>query len=215
MLNKTRAIVSDIPGTTRDYIEDGMLINNVAIKLIDTAGLRKTSDYVEAEGIKLVYDKISEANLVVFLRDITENTEQSLKLYNNIKEKYNDQTFLLVNNKSDLIKNSSFHDNNHNCINISAKNPTDIEKLKSVIWDIANNCVDKDEDILLNQRQFILLSNVLQAVNSAIDGLEKNMSNEFIAIDIKNAAENLGAVSGRQWNEEVLNSIFSKFYIGK
>lgn len=215
LLNKTRAIVSDIPGTTRDYIEDGMLINNVAIKLIDTAGLRKTSDYVEAEGIKLVYDKISEANLVVFLRDITENTEQSLKLYNNIKEKYNDQTFLLVNNKSDLIKNSSFHDNNHNCINISAKNPTDIEKLKSVIWDIANNCVDKDEDILLNQRQFILLSNVLQAVNSAIDGLEKNMSNEFIAIDIKNAAENLGAVSGRQWNEEVLNSIFSKFCIGK
>ena len=87
--------------------------------------------------------------------------------------------------------------------------------MKSVIWDIANNCVDKDEDILLNQRQFILLSNVLQAVNSAIDGLEKNMSNEFIAIDIKNAAENLGAVSGRQWNEEVLNSIFSKFCIGK
>ena len=221
MLNKNRAIVTDIPGTTRDYIEDVMFIDNVAIKLIDTAGLRKTVDYIEAEGIKLVYNKLDEANLIIFLRDITENNkDKELKLFNSIKEKYKNQKFLLVNNKIDLIvnkNNNSLTKLNDDCnvVNISAKNKKDIDKLKSIIIEIANNCVEIEEDILLNQRQFLLLNQTIKSVDSAINGLKNNISNEFIAIDIRNAANALGAVAGKNWNEEVLNSIFSKFCIGK
>ncbi len=221
MLNKNRAIVTDIPGTTRDYIEDVMFIDNVAIKLIDTAGLRKTDDYIEAEGIKLVYNKLDEANLIIFLRDITENNkDKELKLFNSIKEKYKNQKFLLVNNKIDLIvnkNNNSLIKLNDDCnvVNISAKNKKDIDKLKSIIIEIANNCVEIEEDILLNQRQFLLLNQTIKSVDSAINGLKNNISNEFIAIDIRNAANALGAVAGKNWNEEVLNSIFSKFCIGK
>ena len=221
MLNKNRAIVTDIPGTTRDYIEDVMFIDNVAIKLIDTAGLRKTDDYIEAEGIKLVYNKLDEANLIIFLRDITENNkDKELKLFNSIKEKYKNQKFLLVNNKIDLIvnkNNNSLTKLNDDCnvVNISAKNKKDIDKLKSIIIEIANNCVEIEEDILLNQRQFLLLNQTIKSVDSAINGLKNNISNEFIAIDIRNAANALGAVAGKNWNEEVLNSIFSKFCIGK
>ncbi len=210
LLNRDRALVSNIPGTTRDYLEEPIIINDIAVKLIDTAGLRETQDEIESEGIKLVYGKLEEANLVIFLRDITDTKNNIETIYKELKEKYPNQKFMLVNNKCDLLDKNIAEG-----INISAKNKEDIEKIKTEIAGIMKECINVENDILLNQRQYHLLADAIKYLETALADLAAGISSEFLSPSIRAAGNAIGGISGETWNEEVLNSIFSNFCIGK
>lgn len=210
ILQKNRAIVSDIEGTTRDYIEEDILLDDIKVRLIDTAGLRETEDTIEIEGIKLVESVLEQANLVLVLNDANNGVKSSDDLFKSLKDKYSNSQFLLVQNKSDLVETQ--HSNN---IYISAKNGDGINEITSIIKQNAKNSTDRVNDVLINKRHADLLRKAASEIQNGIDAIDSNMENEIISIDIRNATNTLGEITGDQWNEEVLAEIFSGFCIGK
>lgn len=209
ILQKNRAIVSDIEGTTRDYIEEDILLGDIKVRLIDTAGLRETEDIIEIAGIKLVESVLEQSNLVIVLNDASRGVAQSDELYRTLKQKYPNSEFTLVQNKSDLIKSKS------EGIFISAKTGEGVEKITDKIRLIAKSSVDRINDVLINKRHADLLRRTSNEIQRGIDAIDANMQNEIIAIDIRNATNTLGEITGDRWNEEVLAEIFSGFCIGK
>lgn len=209
ILQKNRAIVSEIEGTTRDYIEEDILLGDVKVRLIDTAGLRETEDIIEIAGIKLVESVLEQSNLVIVLNDASRGVEQSEELYRTLKQKYPNSEFTLVQNKSDLLESKS------EGIFISAKTGEGVEKITDKIRLIAKSSVDRINDVLINKRHADLLRRTSNEIQRGIDAIDANMQNEIIAIDIRNATNTLGEITGDRWNEEVLAEIFSGFCIGK
>lgn len=212
LLEHKRAIVSEIPGTTRDYLEGSIMLNGISVTLFDTAGIRESDDTVEIEGIKLVDSVISQANLVIVINDITVAKNNSDELFEKLKEKYSDTDFLLIQNKIDLISKEKL---NYEEINISASEGTNIPKLKEIINEYAHKSVSRITDVLINSRHFRLLNEVVKYLDNALDSIQIDMENEIISIDIRRATKILGEITGEEWNEEVLDHIFSRFCIGK
>lgn len=213
LLNKHRAIVSDIAGTTRDYLEEYLYINDIAVKLFDTAGLRDTDDTIEIMGIKLVESVINQSNLLFLLNDITKGEDFSEKLFIELKEKFPNIDIIIVQNKIDSkITNL---DSNTNSIYISAKNNIGISDLKEIIYKKATENIVTQSDVLINQRHYDLLNITIENINRAINSLDIFAENEIIAIDIRNAYRTIGEITGENYNEEVINNIFGAFCIGK
>lgn len=209
ILQKNRAIVSEIEGTTRDYIEEDILLGDIKVRLIDTAGLRETEDIIEIAGIKLVESVLEQSNLVIVLNDASRGVEQSDELYRTLKQKYPNSEFILVQNKCDLL------DKQLDGISISAKTGEGIEQITEKIKSAAKNSIDRINDVLINKRHADLLRRTSDEIQRGIDAIDANMQNEIIAIDIRNATNTLGEITGDRWNEEVLAEIFSGFCIGK
>jgi tRNA modification GTPase len=209
ILQKNRAIVSEIEGTTRDYIEEDILLGDIKVRLIDTAGLRETEDIIEIAGIKLVESVLEQSNLVIVLNDASRGVEQSDELYRTLKQKYPNSEFILVQNKCDLI------DKQLDGVSISAKTGAGIEQITEKIKSAAKNSIDRINDVLINKRHADLLRRTSNEIQRGIDAIDANMQNEIIAIDIRNATNTLGEITGDRWNEEVLAEIFSGFCIGK
>lgn len=209
ILQKNRAIVSEIEGTTRDYIEEDILLGDIKVRLIDTAGLRETEDIIEIAGIKLVESVLEQSNLVIVLNDASRGVEQSDELYRTLKQKYPNSEFILVQNKCDLL------DKQLDGISISAKTGEGIEQITEKIKSAAKNSIDRINDVLINKRHADLLRRTSNEIQRGIDAIDANMQNEIIAIDIRNATNTLGEITGDRWNEEVLAEIFSGFCIGK
>jgi len=209
ILQKNRAIVSEIEGTTRDYIEEDILLGDIKVRLIDTAGLRETEDIIEIAGIKLVESVLEQSNLVIVLNDASRGVEQSDELYRTLKQKYPNSEFILVQNKCDLL------DKQLDGISISAKTGEGIEQITEKIKSAAKNSIDRINDVLINKRHADLLRRSSDEIQRGIDAIDANMQNEIIAIDIRNATNTLGEITGDRWNEEVLAEIFSGFCIGK
>jgi len=208
LLKKGRAIVSDIEGTTRDYLEEYLYINDIPIKIVDTAGLRDTNNIVEIEGIKLVEDVLQQSNLIFVLNDISESKNNSDSLYNSISNKY--ENVYLLQNKIDLITLSNTND-----LFLSAKTGQGISNLKEFIYNNAKISFQRGNDLLLNDRHYYLLNNIIDNLNQALNTLNSEFENEIIAIDLKDAIINIGKITGETWSEEVINNIFSTFCIGK
>jgi len=209
ILQKNRAIVSEIEGTTRDYIEEDILLGDIKVRLIDTAGLRETKDIIEIAGIKLVESVLEQSNLVIVLNDASRGVEQSDELYRTLKQKYPNSEFILVQNKCDLLEKQL------DGISISAKTGEGIEQITEKIKSAAKNNIDRINDVLINKRHADLLRRTSDEIQRGIDAIDANMQNEIIAIDIRNATNTLGEITGDRWNEEVLAEIFSGFCIGK
>jgi len=232
LLNKNRSIVSEIAGTTRDYISEYLILNDIPLKIIDTAGLRETVDTVEIAGIKIAQETLEEANLILFLNDISLGENFSDDLFLEIQNHYPNSDFLLVQNKCDLVypdgiagqaRNDSLMFRHtaldavspENTIYISAKNQNDLEILKNKIGEFAKKATENTNDILLNERQYFKLLEIEKSLLSAKTLLLEDTVSEIISIEIRNAGRLLGELTGETWNEEVLNSIFSRFCIGK
>ena len=213
LINKNRSIVSHIPGTTRDYIEENFIINGITIKLYDTAGLRDSKDIIEIEGIKFVETLIEQSNLIIFLNDIYEGRDHSDVLINKITRKYPKIPIIIVHNKIDLVNDIYFDTDKE--IFISSIKGIGIQNLQNYIYKIAKESADRINDILINQRHISLLELTKISLMDALKSLQYNMENEIIAIDIRKAVKYLGEMTGESWNEEVLYHIFSKFCIGK
>jgi tRNA modification GTPase len=215
LLKKNRAIVSEIPGTTRDYLEEFIYLDDIPIKLIDTAGIRQTTDIIEIEGIKFVESLLEQSNLILVLNDASISMDNSNNLYNELNKRYTSANTLLIQNKIDKIINIGNFEKTENEIYISAKLGTGIDKLTKVISENAIKSISREQDILLNLRHYAILENVKKNLEDALKSINDNMGNEFIAIDIRSALNHLGELTGEVYNEEILNNIFSKFCIGK
>jgi tRNA modification GTPase len=211
LLNRNRAIVSEIAGTTRDYLEETLYINGLPIRLIDTAGIRDSQDIIEIEGIKLVDSVIEQSNLILVLNDASEGLDNSNQLFIKLNEKYPQTQKLIIQNKTDLIGIIE----NNDIIFISAKNKTGIDKLKAFLENEIKQSTERVSDVLINQRHYNKLQDVLQNLIQAKESLLNQMENEIISIDIRYATKLIGEITGEAWNEEVLDLIFSSFCIGK
>ncbi len=223
LLNEERAIVSDIAGTTRDTIEDELVISGIGFRFIDTAGIRETKDYVESIGIQKTFEKIEQAQVVLFLVDSTQLTVDSLDSIKNeveqIKNKYPQKTLLTIFNKMDLMSSeliSTIKSEISNSLFISAKEKTGIEELKNTLLSFVNTgALRNNETIITNTRHYDSLLKALEEIQKVQWGMQQNLSSDLMAIDIRQALYYFGEITGEVTNDELLGNIFANFCIGK
>ena len=223
LLNEERAIVSEIAGTTRDTIEDELVIGGIGFRFIDTAGIRETIDVVESIGIKKTFEKIEQAQVVLFLVDSSQLSDDSLESLKSeieqIKNKYPLKTLLVVFNKMDLmtaelVENINFEISN--ALLISAKNKTGIDDLKNQLLSFVNTgALRNNETIVTNTRHYDSLLKALEEIQKVKFGLNSGIPSDLMAIDIRQALFYFGEITGEVTNDELLGNIFANFCIGK
>ena len=215
LLDYEKAIVTDIPGTTRDIVEGSILINGIVLKIIDTAGIRKTNDLVENIGVEKSIKLIEEADLILFVLNNNEKlSKENLELYEKIKEK----NYLIIINKIDLDNklDVSFFDKNR-YVRISALDDECTEIIKNKISEIFNlaELNNKDLTYLSNARSISLLNQSLDTLYEVKKSLNDNLPIDFIEIDLRSVWNMLGEIIGDSYTDELLDKIFSQFCLGK
>ncbi len=221
LLNEEKAIVSDIAGTTRDAIEDEVIIEGVAFRFIDTAGIRKTEDVVETIGIKKAYEKAENAQLILFLIDAkAKEKENRIAEIETITQRFPNKKLLVVVNKIDLISKEEMdvlHAEIEHLLPLSAKNNIGIEALKEELTSLVNiGALSNNETIVTNSRHFEALNNALIAISSVQKGIDLEISTDLFSIDIRECLRHLGAITGDyDVDKDILGHIFSNFCIGK
>jgi tRNA modification GTPase len=218
LLNEERAIVSDIPGTTRDTIEETLTIGGQLFRFIDTAGIRQhTNDSIEALGIQRTFEKAEKASIILYLFDLTvEDDIDDLIATSHWLQKFQ-KPFLIIGTKNDIAHRSPTQiSGNVLPIHISCKDPADIERIKSIIPDFIQfpSC-EANDVIVTNIRHYEALSRALSAITQVIEGLKNNLSGDFLSQDIRECTHYLGEITGEITTDEVLGNIFEKFCIGK
>ena len=221
LLNEEKAIVSSIPGTTRDYIEDQININGIKCRFIDTAGIRKTEDRIENLGIKKTYETIEEAEIILYLIDKSTLDDKNIDDYiieiDKIKKDFKEKEIVVLINKCD-ISTKILDDNlvSLSALQISAKMGLNIDKLIERISTYMSKLnIDSHNVIVTNSRHLDLLSNTLDEIKKIKLSIKQNISSDLLSIDIKQASYFLGELTGEISNDELLGNIFSKFCIGK
>jgi len=217
LLNEEKAIISEIPGTTRDIIEDTITIGGNLVRFIDTAGLRKTSDKIEKIGINKALKKSKDASIILYIIDLNDTNLDSVE--SELKTKYlNNKNVIIVGNKSDLKVDDEvinyFSSKNH--FIMSGINEKDIHKLNDLISNfISKNLIREDSSIMINERHYSCLNKVKESIENVKKNIANKSNTDLLAMDIKYALNHLGEITGEITNDEILGNIFSKFCIGK
>lgn len=219
LLNEDRAIVSEIPGTTRDTIEEVINIDGILFRLIDTAGIRShASDAIETVGIEKSLEKMKQANVVLYLFDV--NTTGPEELERTVAD-MNEQGIqpLLVANKSDLINEAEarqMFSQMAGVIFISAKAGAHLEVLKERMVDaVLHDNVQGESVIVTNARHYHSLQEVYKSLTDVAEGLDNKLPGDLLALDIRRCLHYLGMITGEVSTEDLLDYVFSKFCIGK
>ncbi|AZJ36005.1 tRNA uridine-5-carboxymethylaminomethyl(34) synthesis GTPase MnmE [Tenacibaculum singaporense] len=223
LLNEEKAIVSDIAGTTRDAIEDELIIDGVVFRFIDTAGIRETEDVVENIGIKKAYEKAENAQLIIFLIDSNKyihSKDLFLEEIETIHQRFPNKRLLVIANKIDTL---SCHDSSilqseiENLILLSAKQNIGVDELKQELISLVNTgALSNNETIVTNSRHFEALTLALESINSVKNGIELDISSDLFAIDIRECLRHLGNITGEyDVDKDILGHIFGNFCIGK
>ncbi len=233
LLNEERAIVSDIAGTTRDTIEDELVIEGIGFRFIDTAGIRETTDHVESIGIKKTFEKIEQAQVVVYLFESFKfqvSGSTYLIEIEKILNKYPSKPIVVVVNKIDLLNKTEVCNIQnqfdsltlqHETLNlklqlISAKQNIGIEELKQTLLSFVNTgALRNNQTIVTNSRHYDSLLKALEEIQKVKWGLESGLSSDLMAIDIREALFHFGEITGEVTNDELLGNIFANFCIGK
>ena len=226
LLNEERAIVSDIAGTTRDTIEDELVIDGIGFRFIDTAGIRETKDVVESIGIQKTFEKIEQAQVVILLLDAKELQISGLKFQveiEKIKNKFPQKPLLVIINKVDLLSKDAvetirqeLETLNLKLETISAKKKTGIDELKNTLLSFVNTgALRNNETIVTNTRHYDSLLKALEEIQKVKWGLDSGISSDLMAIDIRSALFFFGEITGEVTNDELLGNIFANFCIGK
>ncbi len=223
LLNEERAIVSDIAGTTRDTIEDELVIDGIGFRFIDTAGIRDTEDVVESIGIKKTFEKMEQAQVVVYLVDNSKLTDIGIAEIKNelrrIEEQYPLKPLLVIGNKSDMIQvdtRATLESEIPNILLISAKQKIGIDELKARLLSFVNTgALRNNETIVTNSRHYDALLKALEEIQKVKWGLETSLPADLMAIDIRQALYYFGEITGQVTNDELLGNIFANFCIGK
>jgi tRNA modification GTPase len=226
LLQEERALVTPIPGTTRDTIEEFVNIKGMPVRIVDTAGIRHTCETVEEMGIQRARAKLADADLVLFMLDATGPlTDEDRALYSSVRQSSKKQKVLLVLNKIDISSGTSPEQyrsdlGNEELVAVSAKDHTGIQELKNAVFSLITGKVkgpgwDPGAAAVPNVRHKAAMEKALEACLRAGKGLETNISPDLLAIDIQSALEYLGGIVGETTTEDVLDMIFERFCIGK
>jgi tRNA modification GTPase len=251
LVERTRAIVSPIAGTTRDYIEEVVQFHGAAVRLVDTAGFRASEDVIEVEGIRLAESLLEQCHLILVLNDIMLGNTHSHPLLERLQAQFPNSDCVLVQNKIDEVSESALipafsqrekeeeqayfmkdytdtlkpdalepspfgrGQGEGKVLAVSALTGTGIAELKRFISRKAHESTASVSDALINARQAALLYQASLALAKAHDAVVAGVSNEFAAIDLREALKRIGEITGAVWNDEVLNAVFAKFCIGK
>lgn len=238
LLNEERAIVSDIAGTTRDTIEDEITIGGVGFRFIDTAGIRETTDTIEGLGIQKTFQKMEQAQVVIYLFDanvISNDSEKSHNLLSEIekvKNKFPQKTLVIIANKVDTLspaereklnvtlsgvteRSRSAVEGSHSLL-LSAKTGEGVETLKNTLLNFVNTgALRNNETIVTNTRHYDALLKALEEIQKVQAGIDANLSGDLLAIDIRQALYHFGEITGEISNDDLLGNIFANFCIGK
>lgn len=224
LLNEERAIVSDIAGTTRDTIEDELVINGIGFRFIDTAGIRETKDVVESIGIKKTFEKMESAQVVLYLisnEQLIMNDElEAVKLeVERIKNQFPLKPLVIIGNKADKLtpgQRAQIESEIPEILMISAKTNTGVDDLKNkLVSFVDTGALRNNETIVTNTRHYDSLLKALEAIRKVQFGMQTNLSSDLMAIDIREALFHFGSITGEVTNDELLGNIFANFCIGK
>ena len=228
LLHEEKAIVSDVHGTTRDFIEDTTIINGIQFRFVDTAGIRDTDDVVENIGIERTYKKMQEAKIVLWLID----KQPSDSEIEDIKTRVAGKKLIIVRNKMDLtnsslnnsssakptIQNSNFKIQNSSSVDISAKYGTNISKLEQLIVEVANIPQLSESDIVITSvRHYSALLHADESLQRVIDSMNLGLSGDLLAEDLRMVIDYLAEITGEEriTPQETLQNIFTHFCVGK
>lgn len=207
LLHEERAIVSNVHGTTRDTIEDVITINGIQFRFIDTAGIRETTDQIEAMGIERSFQMIDRADIVLLVTapDCSLTTEEIEKIKQRCKEKH----LIHLQNKCDISHNSQF-------MNISAKQGIGIQELENHLATLIGNKISGESQLVSNLRHYEALKSALENMKRVKEGLEMQLSGDLVSLDLRSVLYDIGIITGQQFSDnEVLGNIFKHFCIGK
>ena len=211
LLEEEKAIVTDVKGTTRDIVEGSIIVGGVKLNLIDTAGVRESTDIVEKIGIEKSISLIDEAELVLLVLDASEELSEEDKF---LLDKTKDKKRIVIMNKDDLNKNNSY---NEEFIKISAKNNVGIDNIKEKIKELFNvgAFLNKNLTFFTNARQIALLKSAIESLEEVENGVLEQREIDMIEIDLKLVWERLGDIIGANYTEELVDNLFSRFCLGK
>ena len=217
LLQEEKAIVTNIAGTTRDIVEGQITINGILLNMIDTAGIRKTADMIEAIGVEKSLKIMEEADLVLFMLNNNEEISEDIK---ELLKKINTKKYIVLINKKDLekkLKKEELNINKNKIVELSIINNEGIEELKEKIIEMfnINELETKDPTYLSNSRSISILKRCLKRIEDIEKSLIDNMPIDMIELDIKNIWEELGTINGTNYEEELLDEMFSRFCLGK
>jgi len=221
LLNEEKAIVSDIAGTTRDAIEDEIALRGVTYRFIDTAGIRETLDIIENIGIKKTFENIEKAQLVLQLIDAEKIIDLSdwIAQTKELKHQYPNKKVLTIINKADTLTTEEVENiraERPEWILISAKQKTGLDALLDQLTNLVNTgALSNQQTVVSNSRHFEALNKAFEALNEVQKGLDKNISSDLMAIDIRQALFHLGEITGEITTDDLLGNIFANFCIGK
>lgn len=221
LLNEEKALVSEIPGTTRDAIEDTISIQGVTFRFIDTAGLRHSEDTVENMGIERTYEKMNQASVVLYVFDITTASEKEIDgAIDDIRAQLDDpqKQIIPVANKTDMLLQAPHSFKRLvelDTLFVSAKRNENINLITERLLESAHSGESGDQTIVYSLRHFEALTRAAQSIESIEQGFADHIPSDLIAIDIRQALHHLGTITGEVTTDELLGNIFGKFCIGK
>ena len=217
LLNEDKAIVTDIAGTTRDIVEGQINLNGILLNIIDTAGIRKTDDKIEAIGVEKSFQMINKSDLILLMLNANEKLTKDIE---DIIDKIKDKKFLIIINKIDLenkLDKSKLNIPKNKIVELSILENKGLDNLKNKIIDMFNiaEIETKDPTYLNNTRSISILKNCLNSIKEVEKGINNNLPIDMIELDIKNIWEELGKINGTYYEEELLDEMFSRFCLGK
>jgi tRNA modification GTPase len=223
LLRERRAIVTSMPGTTRDTLEEAISIGGVLFRLVDTAGLREAADQAEREGVNRTFEQAEAADVILLVEDVTCDVDPA-EIEEALDKLLRDQHLIVAMNKSDLVDREpdltqydAFRKRGARIVKVSAKSGEGLEILRRELFDaVISGKIQSGEDVVLTSRRHRdVLMRATEDLSIALETVRSGRTNEFIALDIRGALNHLGEVTGAVTSEEILNGIFSRFCIGK
>ena len=222
IFNEEKAIVSEIPGTTRDTIEDVLVVDGVSFRFIDTAGLRASNDTIESIGIERTYEKIKQAAIILYVFDASTTTREEIsETIAEFRETLEDKEkrLVLIANKIDMLEEIP-HDFNFlvemETIFVSAKRKENINLiLESLLKSVSVGVEEANQSIVASSRHYQALKDTLEALQMVRNGIDSHLSGDLLSSDLRAALQSLGTITGEITNDELLGNIFGRFCIGK
>ena len=215
LLNEERAIVSDIAGTTRDVIEDEMILGGITFRFMDTAGIRHTQDTIEAIGVQRTHESMKKASLILYLFDLTQTSKEEIEREESEIKKLG-IPYLKIGNKLDKASPDVLKNLGDDFVLIAAASKTNLEKLKDRIISLFQvNEVKQGDVVVTNLRHYQNLLQTNQSLARVLEGMDGHVTGDFLAMDIRQSLHYLGEITGQITSDDLLANIFSKFCIGK
>lgn len=214
LLERSRAIVSEVAGTTRDYIQETVYVDGYAVHLSDTAGIRLTDDSIELQGITLTRSMIEQSDAVLVVNDASKGIDHSDSLVQDVVSNFPGLAMLIVQNKVDLVV-GGIQPRSAVEFGCSARSGDGLIPVRNALLALIQQQTSQSTDVLVNARQATLLLQVSSSLSSALDSLSSGRPSDLMAVDIRSAIRLLGDISGESWNPDVLDTVFSRFCIGK